>query len=293
MGRIYHLGEEKMENKLVVARLGELQISEKLQLPEGIKDLNQTSQWLPEGAYTTFRTYEGVKALWLEKHFERLEETAYLAGKPVELDRTAIRSALRNMLEEYGQENSRVRITVDLSDRVGEIYLALAPLITPARSAYENGTQVITCNIEKRENPKAKLSNFISRAESIRAKLPKEVEEALIVNGGGQILEGLSSNFFAVKDGVLWVADDGALTGLTMKLVLEEADKLQISYHEKGICVDQLDQIDEAFITSASRSILPVTIIDGKLVGDGKVGHLTRRLMDAINKRLAHEVASI
>ena len=158
---------------------------------------------------------------------------------------------------------------------------------------YANGVQVISCNICKRENPKAKLTNFISQAETVRNKLPTGVHEALIVNGGGQILEGLSSNFFAVQNGELKVADDGALSGLTMKMVLEEADRLQIAHHSKGICISEIDKIDEAFITSASRSILPVTSIDKKPVGDGAVGKVTKQLQAAFQRRLLNEIKSI
>jgi branched-subunit amino acid aminotransferase/4-amino-4-deoxychorismate lyase len=211
----------------------------------------------------------------------------------VRLDTNRISAALRKLLLLRVGEDSRVRLTVDLSSHVGDIYIALVPLVTPGAMAYQNGVHVITCNIEKRENPKAKLTNFITRAENIRHQLPADVEEALIVNGGGQILEGLSSNFFAVKAKQLWVADDGALSGLTMKLVLEEADRLKIDYQKKGICIQDLGGVSEAFITSASRAILPVTRIDNESIGDGRVGQMTRTLMKAYQLRLADEIDAI
>jgi branched-subunit amino acid aminotransferase/4-amino-4-deoxychorismate lyase len=278
---------------MIVARLNEAGGIENLDVPDGVTDLNKISQWLPEGAYTTFRTYEHVKALWLNKHYQRLEETASLADRPVRLDTNRISVALRKLLLLRVAEDSRVRLTVDLSSHVGDIYIALVPLVTPGAMAYQNGVHVITCNIEKRENPKAKLTNFITRAENIRHQLPADVEEALIVNGGGQILEGLSSNFFAVKGKRLWVADDGALSGLTMKLVLEEADRLKIAYQKKGISIHDLGGVSEAFITSASRAILPVTRIDNESIGDGRVGQMTRTLMKAYQLRLADEIDAI
>ena len=282
-----------MHNKMIAVRLKNGGKTEKLDVPDGVTDLNKLSQWLPEGAYTTFRTYEQRKALWLSKHYQRLEETALLAGKPVQIDANSISVALRELLLLRIGEDSRVRITADLSKCVGDIYIALAPLVTPGADAYQNGVRVITCNIEKRDNPKAKLTNFISRAENVRHQLPANVEEALIVNGGGQILEGLSSNFFAVKQGELWVADDGALSGLTMRLVLEEADKLNIVYRKKGICIGEMGEVSEAFITSASRAILPVTCVDSKPVGTGLVGELTKVLMEAYRLRLSTEIKPI
>ena len=278
-----------MNSEIMVARLDNSGAN-LIDLPFDTDNLNEISQWLPAGAYTTFRTYEGNKALWLDEHYQRLEETLALAGTPLRLDRRLISRGVRDMLIAYGKENARVRITVDATRDLGYVYIMLAPLVTPSEDAYLNGVEVISCNVGKRENPKAKLTNFISRAEAVRNKLPEGVHEALIVNGGGQILEGLSSNFFAVRNGELQAADDGALTGLTMKMVLEEAGRLGIAHQSKGVCIFDVDQIDEAFITSASRSILPVTKIDQKPVGEGKVGEVTKRLMEAFRQRLLKEL---
>lgn len=281
-----------MSSEILLARLDDAGVS-LIELPFTTDNLNEISQWLPAGAYTTFRTYEGGKALWLEKHYHRLEETLSLAGKPIQLDRQKISCGVRKMLDAYQGEDARVRITVDATKNIGDVFIALAPMVTPTEDDYENGVQVISCNIGKRENPKAKLTNFISRAEAVRNKLPEGVHEALIVNGGGQILEGLSSNFFAVRNGTLQVADEGALSGLTMKMVLEEADRLGIKHHSKGICITEVNEIDEAFITSASRSILPVTSIDYNPVGDGTVGKVTKKLQVAFRQRLLDEIELI
>jgi branched-chain amino acid aminotransferase len=288
----FYIAGEMMKSEILVARLSGAELKP-VKLPFITDNLNEVSQGLPAGAYTTFRTYEGSKALWLDKHYQRLEETLALAGTPLQLDRRHISEGVRKMLADYQGDNARVRITVDATKNLGDVYIVLAPLVTPSAADYANGVVVISCDIGKRENPKAKLSNFISRAETIRNTLPKGVHEALIVNGGGQILEGLSSNFFAVRNGKLQFADDGALSGLTMKMVLEEADRLGIPHHGEGVCISEVEQIDEAFITSASRSILPVTEIDHKPVGDGKVGEVTKRLMEAFSQRLLKEIKLI
>jgi branched-chain amino acid aminotransferase len=281
-----------MSSEIIVARLEE-EGAKIIEMPFVTDNLNKVSQWLPAGAYTTFRTYEGNKALWLEKHYHRLEETLMLDGQSIQLNRPHISEGVRKLLKDYPGDDARVRITVDGTKNPGDVFIALAPLITPSKAEYENGVNVISCNVGKRENPKAKLTNFISRAEVVRSNLPKGVYEALIVNGGGQILEGLTCNFFAVWDGELRVADDGALSGLTMKMVLEEADRLGIVHHSKGICISDADKIDEAFITSASRLILPITGIDYRFVGDGKVGKVTKRLQEAFRQRLLDEIELI
>ena len=68
-----------MTFEIIVARL-DAEGVKNMELPFATDNLNEVSQWLPAGAYTTFRTYEGNKVLWLDKHYHRLEETLALAG---------------------------------------------------------------------------------------------------------------------------------------------------------------------------------------------------------------------
>lgn len=267
--------------------------SEPYWLPKPAYSLDQATAWLPGGAYTTLRTYGRTGVLHLEEHFQRLEESARLAGYQIALDRHSLRQALRQAVQAYGSPGeTRLRLVLDLEQEPGTLYLALEALVTPALEAYQNGVVVVTSNLQ-RENPKAKLTAFIAPAAQVRQTLPPGVNEALLVDVEGYLLEGTSSNFFAVRDGVLYTAEAGVLDGITRQMVLALAARLALPVRRQAVHLRDLPCLQEAFITSASRAILPVVKIDDKPVGAGQVGLMTRRLMQAYATALEAEIEAL
>jgi branched-subunit amino acid aminotransferase/4-amino-4-deoxychorismate lyase len=90
----------------------------------------------------------------------------------------------------------------------------------------------------------------------------------------GAVLEGLSSNFFAIREGALWTEEARALAGVTRSLALEVAESL-LPVRRVAVRRDELPLVDEAFITSVSRELLPVVRIDGRYVDEGRDGPKT------------------
>jgi len=204
-----------------------------------------------------------------------------------------IRENLRRIVEQCSEEgDTRIRVIVPLGRYHGLVYLLLEKLEPLPQSLYENGARLITCSI-RRENPKAKLTHFIEEAKMIRDKLPPGINDALMVGDDGQIKEGLSSNFFAVLDGDIYTAEKGVLNGITRSIVIDEARKLGISVKLNPIYINQLPKIDEAFITSSSRGVLPVAQVDDIVIGRQIPGEVTRQLMDAYRKRLERDIEDI
>jgi branched-subunit amino acid aminotransferase/4-amino-4-deoxychorismate lyase len=97
----------------------------------------------------------------------------------------------------------------------------------------------------------------------------------------GQILEGMTSNFFHVRDGVLYTAQRDILLGVTRRTVIRVARGRGVEVRYKPLKLEQLSAVDEAFITSSSRGIVPVIKIDEVKVGQGRVGELTKQLSAA------------
>ncbi|HPS48041.1 MAG TPA: aminotransferase class IV [Flexilinea sp.] len=245
--------------------------------------INDSSKYTPDGAYTTFRTYNRFYVLNLTKHFDRLEETARLAGKPVLLIRKEICKFLGEVIEKYPNNELRIRITVDLSVCLGDIYIVLETLITPEIKCYENGIDVITTTLH-RSNPKAKLNKFLSQASEVRRQKGSEYEEILMVDSHNEILEGLSSNFYAVIRDEIFTAEEGVLFGTTRDYVLRLAKKLAIPVNLRPVSIHELKYLDEAFITSTSRSILPIRSIDNQKIDEKAPGPITKKLMQAFNE---------
>lgn len=255
--------------------------------------LDEAAPYLPQGAYTTLRTYHHTMALHLEDHFDRLEETARLAGRPEVLDRTVLRQALRMVIIQYEEDQElRLRLVLDLSENPGQVAIAASPLFPPLAGEYASGVRTVTVTYE-RQNPKAKLTTAIVKAADLRKYLPNGVNEALMVDSAGRILEGLSSNFFAVKEGVLFTAEKEVLSGITRQIILEEAEQAGIPIHWGGFPVLELRMAQEAFISSSSRAVLPVRQVDDQIIGTGQPGPVTTLLSQRYQERLKNDVDSI
>jgi branched-chain amino acid aminotransferase len=261
------------------------ELLEPVNLPASASTLNRASHLLPGGVYTTFRTYEGLKTLSLDHHYRRLEESAALLDSPVTLDRPHLRLALRRALRHFSNGEARVRLTLDLEQQPGEIYLALEPLESPTQQDYQHGVSVVTCRSQRR-NPSAKYTAFIAQADAIRQGLPAGAHECLMVGENGLLLEGLSSNFFAIIDGVAWTARESVLSGITRSLVIQAAQRIGVELNLQAVAYNRIPELQEAFLTSATRAVLPVRQIDATLVGSGVPGPLTRQLGEAYQQEI-------
>lgn len=257
------------------------------------QSLDQASELLPGGAYTTFCTYQRSMALRLDDHFTRLEETARLAGQTIVLERPQLRQALRQAVQLTPEEKDlRLRLSIDLVSQPGQVYLIADRLRTPPPQAYRQGVKLVTVPFQ-RDNPKAKLTGSIQRAEQVRGQLAAGVHEALMVGPGGQLLEGLSSNFFAVRSGQVWTAEEGVLSGITRSLVLDEILRAGIPLRLEAVRLSELPEIDEAFITSVSRGVLPVRQVDDRVLSSGTPGSLTGQIARLYQQRLEIELEPI
>ena len=254
--------------------------------------LDEATRHLPSGGYTTFRTFGAQRVLRLTNHIERLAIAAKLAGQPVPLEVGSIRANLRQVLSHSQAGDVRVRVILDLENQPGTIYYLVEGLRVPPRQDYEQGVQVVTRRLQ-RTNPLAKLTRFLEKAEAIRQLLPPDTNEAIMVGEDGSLLEGLSSNFFAVSDSTIRTAEEGVLPGITRSLVLEVIHTLAIPLRMEPVKIDDLPRLDEAFITSASRAVLPVTTIDNRPVENGSPGPLTRQILTDYLKRIEAELEVI
>jgi branched-chain amino acid aminotransferase len=258
--------------------------------PHAAESLNDLSLQLPQGVYTTFRTYAGQRVLRLSDHLARLRESALLEGHPVQFDDLHLRVAIARAVAASGFALARVRVTIGLEPV--QIYVSLSELQEPPSSAYETG---IACGVAaatlRREQPRAKSTRFIGPAAAARAQT-SEAEEVLLVDDEGALLEGSSSNFFAVLDGALHTAGQGVLAGVTRGLVLSLAEGLA-PLELAPVYVKDIPRLAEAFITSVSRAVLPVVAIDGQTIAGGRPGPVTRALIERFEAAIDRDLEPI
>lgn len=247
--------------------------------------IDEASRQLPQGAYTTFRTYEGTRILRLDQHFTRLEESVAIQGRGAPLDRAAVRSAIGRLLRSRDGE-SRLRLTF----APPRFFIGIEPFEPLPTSLYETGVRCATVEL-RRDDPHAKDTRFLVTAKAARASLPPDIHEGLMLDGEGRILEGLSSNFFAVLDGALRTEGDRVLKGVTRSLVLEVAAEF-VPLDERAVSRSDVPGLAEAFITSVSREILPVVAIDAIAFGDSRAGSITRKLMDGFRDLVSREATN-
>jgi branched-chain amino acid aminotransferase len=150
---------------------------------------------------------------------------------------------------------------------------------------YRNGMEIITVptvrNLHSALNPAIKSLNYLN---NILAKIEANnsgCEEAVMLNGEGFVAECTGDNLFIVKDGQLFTPplSAGALYGITRRVVLDLAADEGLKTGEPNLTRYDLFNADECFLTGTGAELVPVVKIDGRLVGSGKPGPITSRLV--------------
>jgi len=254
-----------------------------------------------DSVFEVFRTYGGVPFA-MDPHLERLARSAArtLIELPVPLD--VFRSETLALLAAAAQRESLVRIMVsrgsaqtlglDPSLARGPVRVTLAVELSELPDElYERGATVITYPTQRIADATsaagAKLANYLVAVLAMRDAKARGAEEALVLNGSGEVAEGCTSNVFLVQAGVLVTPPGsmGILLGITREHVLDLAGQAGIAVEERPFSVADLVRAEEAFITSSIREIVPIVGVDGTVIGSGKPGPITRRLIALFRQR--------
>jgi branched-chain amino acid aminotransferase len=154
------------------------------------------------------------------------------------------------------------------------------------KEMYEKGMSVITSSyIRNHPNscpPRVKslnyLNNILAKIEANDAGVP----EAIMLNHDGNVAECTADNVFIVRDGQIQTPTtaDGILEGVTRKVIIDLCRKNNIPLVEKVIQRHDLFVSDEMFVTGTAAEVMPVTKVDGRVIGNGEAGPLTKRLLE-------------
>ncbi|MBN2303991.1 MAG: aminotransferase class IV family protein [Anaerolineae bacterium] len=248
--------------------------------PFAVDSLAEAIAHEPQGVYTVTRTFRGDYALLLDAHLDRLEESARLVDIPLVLDRARLRAALREMLHNAGYPDAKFRITVP-REQPDLLYLSLEPYQPVPDDVQTHGAHVITVPLA-RQNPVAKTTDWMTIRKPAYSSLPSGVYEGILVDPEGRILEGLSSNFYGVLDGVLRTAGEDILAGIVRRAVLQIAADV-VPVELTALHVDDIGQLSEAFMTSSGRGVVPITMINGQPVASGHIGPVTGEIRRQYN----------
>jgi branched-chain amino acid aminotransferase len=247
-----------------------------------------------DSVYETIGTAHG-KLFAARDHLDRLERSAGRIGLRAP-SRADIEKAIADTVAAAGFPESRVRVI--LTRGVGKLDLDPAstddtqlivivyPLGAPTPEMYEKGVAVaivsITRNSPAAMDPKVKSGNYLNNVLALgEARRRSKAYEAILCGGDGSIAEGSTSNIFVVIGGEVRTPppEVGILDGITRAKAITLCRDNGIPFAERRITPDELRGADEAFITSATRGVLPVTTVDEKPVADGRPGPITRKLV--------------
>ncbi len=246
-----------------------------------------------DGVYETLRAYRG-RVFQLAEHLARLERSASRIQLHLPVSRERLSGLVREALSRNQLQEAYLRITV--SRGAGEIGLDPALCKSPTlviiakpfqpypESIYTEGVSVIVArtrrNLPEALPPQVKSLNFLNNILAKMEAAAAGAHEALMLNHRDELTEGTTSNVFAVQGGRLRTpsVECGLLEGITRGLVLQSASELGIPAEETRLTVADLMQAEECFLTNTTQEVLPVTRVDGRMIGDGRAGGVTRRL---------------
>ncbi|MCC6415601.1 MAG: branched-chain-amino-acid transaminase [Opitutaceae bacterium] len=257
-----------------------------------------------DGVFEGIRLYGG-NVFRLEEHLERLEYSA----RAIMLDIPHTRQELSDITCETCRQNGLTDAYIRLVVTRGVGDLGLAPWLCPKPSVfviaskislypqehYDNGLAIVTVPT-RRINPAAlpptiKSLNYLNNIlGKIEAKQFGALE-AIMLNDQGYIAECTADNIFIVHKGAIVTpaASQGALKGITRDTIFDIAAELNVPIHEANMTRYDAWCADECFLTGSGAEVVPVVKLDGRVIGSGKPGEITRRVLASFRRRVLIE----
>ena len=252
-----------------------------------------------DGVFEGIRVYSS-RVFLLKAHIERIYESAKAIRLTIPLTPAEMTQAVKDTVAANNITDGYVRLIVtrgagslglDIRKTSNPQTIIIADTITLyPRETYENGMTLITASTI-RNHPGALsarikslnyLNNILAKIEGTDAG----TVEALMLNHKGEVAECTGDNIFILKSGVLKTpsTDAGILEGITRNAVLQLARDAGIPTQETTLIRHDLYVADEMFLTGTAAEVVPVVSLDGRLIGDGKPGPITRRLLELFHE---------
>lgn len=246
-----------------------------------------------DGVFEGIRAYHG-RVFRLKEHIDRLFYSAKAILLELPMSHAALMKATVETCRKNNIRDGYIRLVVtrgvgtlglnpNRCKKPSVIIIADKIQLYPPEF-YQRGLDLITVpttrNLHSALNPAIKSLNYLN---NILAKIEANnagVEEAIMLNAEGFVAECTGDNVFIVKNGALSTPplSAGALYGITRQAVIELAEEAGLKVSEPNLTRYDLFNADECFITGTAAEIVPVVKIDGRVIGNGKPGAVTRRL---------------
>ena len=241
-----------------------------------------------DSVYETLRTYNG-KLFLFSRHFLRLEHSA--RGIDLKLPWTKSK-ALDEIRRTLFAGECRVRLMITRG--VGELapdtetctdptaIIIVVPLIPPPERIYDEGVDVVISSVRRSARfADIKTGSLIHQVLARREAKSKRAYEAILLTADDKLSDGITSNIYMVRDGKLLTPgrDAGIVEGITRGVVLDLAREMGLQVVEGFFDVTDMAQAGEMFLTSTNREVVPIARVNGKPIGSGNPGPVTRLLL--------------
>ena len=254
-----------------------------------------------EGVYETLRTYNHVPFLY-DGHCRRLRASAGFIDLGVPFSDEQLLEWIGETMAAAG-EMQEAYIRVLLTRGIGELtydlestpdpslVIIVKPLDEPPSRVLTDGIRISVVPILRNHpgsvNPIIKSNNLLNNALAMQEAKRRGAEEGLMCNYRGELSECSQSNFFMVRQGVALTpaSEAGLLEGLTRAFLFDVGREVGVDVRGATLFPQDLETADEAFITSTTRELSPVTRIDDRTIGDGRPGPVTLALLEGYRRR--------
>ena len=252
-----------------------------------------------DGVFEGIREYNGV-VFKLKEHVDRLYRSAHAIMLQIPLTKQEMIKAVVETLRKNQMKDSYIRLIV--SRGLGDLGLDPRKCPKPTvivitdtiniRAGNAKETGITTMFSWVRRNPvdatthEVKSLNYLN---SVLAKIEANangVDEAICLESNGCIAEGVGENIFIVKDGEIFTppTSTGALAGITADVVGDLCEKLDLPLIITNLTPFMLFTADEAFFTGTAMEMVPIREVNKRVIGDGKPGPVTKKLMVEFQK---------
>lgn len=237
-----------------------------------------------DAIFETIRTVKGEPWM-LREHLSRLRKSARVLGLKIGWTNAELEKMINRLCKKNGFKESRIRITLSRGCNNFEFSTCKKPtllieakkLVRPLLEIYKKGVTAITYEIE-RSYPSIKSVSMLPAIIARREAKKRKVFESILINQKGYVTEGSISNIFVVKNGKLMTPKNEVLEGTIRNYLMKKMPVKLTNISQK-----QLAASDEVFLTSSLKGVVPIVKINGKNVGNGKVGPVTKAAMEIIN----------
>ncbi|HTK76107.1 MAG TPA: branched-chain-amino-acid transaminase [Gemmataceae bacterium] len=245
-----------------------------------------------DGVFEGIRVYHG-KVFRLKQHMDRLYDSARSIWLEIPMSKEALTAAVEETVRVNEKQNGYIRLVVTRgSGTLGldprkcdpQMIVIVDDISLYPQELYENGLEIITAATIRSHpaalSPRVKslnyLNNILAKIEAIRGGCL----EALMLNHKGEVAECTGDNVFVVKNGQIRTPpiDAGILEGVTRNAVMELATSTGMDVREMVLTRHDIFTADEFFLTGTAAEIIPVVKCDGRPIGNGKPGPVTKQL---------------